>query len=227
MSRASAPTYEVQPGDICRIVASVLIPIEQALGIAGSPMYFTNAGQDSSYTTNSSTQSPRPCVFMGRLEENAPAVCLMATYHGNTVASMPEVYQYFSIPVDPDVEPPDGRVIHTTPRWPESSRTNQYLIAYLIDPHVAVQELWHDRGSRTPSRLDALGFGNLTTTCDTLRRSWQQRMLDTTLRKQATDEYLKYRRRKQGIPRSRRPSSHSGPSGRTGPRSPIGNLEGS
>ncbi|TFK84689.1 hypothetical protein K466DRAFT_664992 [Polyporus arcularius HHB13444] len=78
----------------------------------------------------------RPCILMDYHEESyvrkiARKVCLVTTYSGHQMSTLPKICKEFSIPVSPSdaITAENEDHVHSSPRW---SRENAWIIAWVF-----------------------------------------------------------------------------------------------
>ncbi|KII86108.1 hypothetical protein PLICRDRAFT_56571 [Plicaturopsis crispa FD-325 SS-3] len=81
---------------------------------------------------NSRLGRKRPCIVMpyteGHRGQQVPPICLMSTFEGIDVNTLPELFQHFIVPVHP-MGRPGLHSFRTTPSWRSHERKPQWIIA--------------------------------------------------------------------------------------------------
>ncbi|OSC96641.1 hypothetical protein PYCCODRAFT_1462350 [Trametes coccinea BRFM310] len=135
-------------GAVFRIIESIATPVEEVLSHSG----LTGAARERSRTSllsvttklHATSKSPRPCILLDTYSRAAlstntvrPSICLMATFEGTRMVSLPRILQFFCIAVYPTIPLDDAYIqqkrlpkwadihLHSFPEWPPTEKCNE------------------------------------------------------------------------------------------------------
>lgn len=168
MQAAPHASNSFQEGEIHGTRMNLNTPFEMVLNFHAS---LTTLGRT---TTSGRSGKMRPCVVMevGEMGD-PPTICLMATFGGDTVDNMPEVWRHFCVAVDPPIGH-EGRRVGVSPTFPPQEG-HSYIVALPIPSRRPLRYLfnaWTDNsGQKHPRHLNDLQ--QFAKTCEDILSAWQ------------------------------------------------------
>ncbi len=185
---APLPNHALCPGDVYFINESICTPIYDILRQPQSNLERTQYIQSQqsfhsicSKETATKHENGRPCIVMQHYRDPftrrmSRKVCLVTTYSGRHISTLPKICKEFSVPVYPHyaITPDSGDDhVHSMPRW---SRENAWIVAWIFTTsRPLIRAL---RARREAGQLgENIAFGEtameyILETCENLREEW-------------------------------------------------------
>jgi len=169
------------PGNICAMPASAWYSLYHLLernipdtALSTRTSVFSSLGQPGI------TGKKRPCLIM-RNDEGGCLVCVLCTFGGVDMQTLPKLMQDFLVPVFPTTRP-DKTSLITTPPWESPGSKDQWIVAVPF-PAALPTRLW------TPvCKVELADIVDFSQTCQDLESRF--RALGNAERHQLLDEVL-------------------------------------